>query len=129
MQQLPLQQHAQQQQGRTYQYTHPPTPEAGVTWDANDVLEYIVNNIRALHEILTEGSSANTFPANAVIVGGAMLTALALSRGDIIVGGSGSVEKLGVGANGTVLSVASGVPSWRSVSVTLDRTELLTLGV
>ena len=65
-----------------------PLRQAGARWTREDLVLYLLDNIEALHGLLSTGTPNQGFPTNAVIIGseGGGLTGLELVHGDLIVG-------------------------------------------
>jgi hypothetical protein len=83
-------------------------------------LDGVANGTLALNQntgvgFFTDGT--NYFTLRGAASGGGGFTNPMTTAGDMITGGSGgTAQRLGVGANGTVLSVVSGAPAWAAPS-------------
>ena len=75
---------------------------------------------------------AGTFTPNSLMVvdGSGDLSALPLSEGSLVVGGSSGPEELDIGSNNTVLKVVNGRLEWGGISpVVVSREEIIRWGI
>lgn len=85
-------------------------PKQRITSDDNArLIAEIIRNAKAAAKSLTQTESAG----DAGTQGGQAFDNPMTAAGDLIVGGeSGAADRLGIGTDGQVLTVVSGVPAW-----------------
>ena len=97
-------------------YTEPPDFNAGDIWDRDDVQTYIIDNIKALFDLLSLSGSALTLEPDDLVVGTSegTLGTLSLDDGDLVTARAGAISALAPADDGDILELVSGAPTWES---------------
>ena len=96
-------------------FTNIPTPVAGDEWDRDQFILYVVDNLNAIHALVTGATPGTTFAENEVVIGdtGGALQGVDLPNGALLVGrNNDSPRAVPVGQFGDRLLVASGFVYW-----------------
>ena len=95
-------------------FTNVPTPVAGDEWTRAQFILYIVDNLNAIHALVTGAVPGTTFAENDVVVGAdaGALAGVDLPNGALLVGGATIPVALAIGTNGQRLRAVNGVVSW-----------------
>ena len=95
-------------------FTNIPTPVAGDEWNYDEIILYLIDNLNALHALVTGNVPGTTFTQNEVLIGdtGGALAGVDLPTGALLVGSNGTPVALAIGTNGQRLRVVNGVVSW-----------------
>ena len=97
-------------------FTNIPTPVAGDEWDRDEFILYVVDNLNAIHALVTGNAPGTTFDENEVVIGdsGGALQGLDIPNGALLVGSTGKPVALAVGGTGKRLTATNGVLSWET---------------
>ena len=95
-------------------FTNIPIPVAGDEWNYDEIILYLIDNLNALHALVTGNVPGTTFTQNEVLIGdtGGALAGVDLPNGALLVGSNGTPVALAIGTNGQRLRVVNGVVSW-----------------
>ena len=95
-------------------FTNIPAPVAGDEWDRDQFILYVVDNLNAIHALVTGAAPGTTFAENDVIIGdtGGALQGVDLPNGALLVGSTGKPVALAIGPGGQRLLAVNGVVQW-----------------
>ena len=95
-------------------FTNIPTPVAGDEWTREQFILYVVDNLNAIHALVTGTAPGTTFAENDVIIGdtGGAFQGVDLPNGALLVGSNGIPTALAIGSTGKRLTATNGVISW-----------------
>lgn len=110
------------------QFHNPPTVSAGVRWDSDEFQRYVLDNLQAIHDILTSPLSSS-FAINEVLIGlaGGLIGGLALSNGGLLTEDATGLVDFPIGNNGQFLQAHNGFPRYHTITITVDRITALRL--
>ena len=97
-------------------FTNIPTPVAGDEWTREQFILYVVDNLNAIHALVTGTTPGTTFAENDVVIGdtGGALQGVDLPNGALLVGSAGAPVPLAIGSTGKRLTATHGVLSWET---------------
>ena len=97
-------------------FTNIPTPVAGDEWTREQFILYVVDNLNAIHALVTGTAPGTTFAENDVIIGdtGGAFQGVDLPNGALLVGSNGLPVALAIGSTGKRLTATNGVISWET---------------